>query len=448
MRVAGHIGNGTVFLLSEPETTWINVDLVESGSALASDCPGGVKKWGTTETNYYGKLNHINQLVLGKSPPDHETTVTDRYGSFSNMPFDDNSLDHLLCRQAFEHLSKTEAKRAAEEMRRVLKVGGTLRIDVPDHEESLAFFARSKATAERLDSQGKYEEALKMHNHAAFMLRHLLGSRKNDFAYHLGSWTRDRLIRFFASYGFDFWDEEDNQHFYPAISLRFCKRDTCDFPELDEQIIPWKAAYEYCGDPLGTPLTVPADWKVLEVGPGRNRLPFACAYVDIDDSNLSRIRDEFLAKPGVPWPDFANTSVEQLPKEWTGRFDHCFLSHIMEHADDPLKAAAEINRVAKSGCIVSPSPFKEGMFLAHELDHKWWVFSGADCLYFKRIPDGLYARAYRPNLSGELHRIWRYGERRIETICNEAKRHFHDTEPWLDTIFKWGPHPLKVVVLE
>jgi ubiquinone/menaquinone biosynthesis C-methylase UbiE len=57
-----------------------------------------------------------------------------RFGNASDMPFAENSFDFLVCRAAFKNFS--EPRKAIDEMRRVLKPGGTgviidLRRDVP-----------------------------------------------------------------------------------------------------------------------------------------------------------------------------------------------------------------------------------------------------------------------------------------------------------------------------
>lgn len=49
-----------------------------------------------------------------------------------DMPFDDNSVDGLVCFQALEHISKYQVLPALAEFERVLKPGGKMAIVVPD----------------------------------------------------------------------------------------------------------------------------------------------------------------------------------------------------------------------------------------------------------------------------------------------------------------------------
>lgn len=424
-----HIGTGCIYLLPDDTGEWINLDVWGSGAALAKDCPAGVEKWGTTWDDYYGKLKHIDEAYLGKDIADHETLVCDMYGSWTNIPLEDESVDLIASVQCFEHLSKTESRYALMEARRVMKTGANLRLAVPDHEQTLREYAHILHEASILPLELEAERKARLNSKAAFMLRHLLGSRKNDWAYHMGSWTKPKLIEFCKQYGFRFVCEEENFNFYPSIHLRFEKFTQCGIPELDDPIHPWKAAWEYCGE--NGALEVPEEWRCLEVGPGTAPWPRANQYCDVVERDMD---------------NFAVADVQKLPYATCG-FDFVYAAHVLEHVEDPIKAASELSRVAKSGCVVCPSPFKEGLFAFHEQDHKWSVFKSGDTLYFKRIPDGLYPALYDADVSAEMHRLWRYGDRRLEGLANKLKRWMHSAEPKLDCIHHWRDS-LKVVVLE
>lgn len=417
-----HIGSGCCYLIDG----YVNVDVWGSGAALAKDCPGGVEKWGTTSDKYYAKIKSIDGLLLGEGTYDHEAIVCDVYGTWTNLPFEDDSTDEIYSVQCFEHLSKTESRYALMEARRVMKLGANLRLDVPDHEATLAEYARVRCEAMRIEDMS---EKANLKSRAAFMLRHLLGSQKNDWAFHMGSWTKERLIAFCKSYGFQFVAEEPNIHFYPAFCLRFQKVRECDFPELDDPIHPWKAAWEYADLPKREP------WQTfIEVGPGTAPWPEAGLYCDIVD------------RPNLPPMSFAFGDVQKLP--YADKVaDFIYAAHVLEHVADPVNAASELSRVAKAGCVVCPSPFKEGLFAFHEQDHKWNVFKSGDVLYFKRIPEGLYPALYDADVSAEMHRLWRYGDRRLEGLANKLKRWMHVAEPMLDCIHHWRGE-LKVQVLE
>lgn len=190
-----HVGNCTVYLTDG----WTNIDLYGSGSRLASACPEGVAKWGTTEAEYYGRMtDQRKQLVISGECPDHELTVCDRYGSWFDLPCDNGCASEILSRQVWEHLSITEARRAMREANRVLCEGGLLRLDVPDIEATLELYRETGDL---------------------FLKRHILGSLKNDFSYHCVGWTRDGLRAFVEQYGFRFveWEDPPKKRFYPSI---------------------------------------------------------------------------------------------------------------------------------------------------------------------------------------------------------------------------------------
>lgn len=197
-----HIGCGTVYLCPD----WKNVDLPESGAKLAVDCPEGVSKWKTTDDAYYGRMDERRCLeVMANNPVDHSLAVCDAYGSWFGIPCEPKQADEILSRHVFEHLSMTEARKAMLEAHRVLKVGGVLRLDVPDIDETLELYRQTGDL---------------------FLKRHVIGSRKNEFAYHCVGWTKDGLNAFVERFGFSFveWENMDGLHFYPAFCGRWVKQ--------------------------------------------------------------------------------------------------------------------------------------------------------------------------------------------------------------------------------
>ncbi len=385
-----HCGSGLIYLTDG----FVNVDVIGSGAGLAKDHPAAVKKWGTTSDAYYARMSHVTQEQCERGlTPDYSQQVVDCYGSFMAMPFDDESVSEILSRQVFEHLSITEARMALMESRRVLVPGGILRISVPD----------IPATLEKYRETGEN-----------FFKRHLTGTQRNSFGWHCMSWSRSGLIGFLEEYGFACDGDDVNPHFYPSICLKFSK-----VPHESDREVPrsWNAAHEYCGDPLGTPLQ-PVEGEVLEIGPGSAPLPWATTYVDVDRSNLDRIEGK----------ETVLANVEQLPQEWDKRFAFCFASHILEHVEDPIKAASELSRVAKRGVVVCPSVCKDSLFVFHEADHKWMVLPS-----LKGWRDTVHSDV----VSGWIHRALRYSDHRFGPDAVDMKKFFIRAEPHLDVIHHW-----------
>ncbi len=188
-----HVGSGSIYLRG-----WTNVDLAFPNVFLASDRPDLVESLITDESDYYGR--HKNKTMETLRAPIMQEMVCDRYGSFEFLPVAPNSVDELLSRQCFEHLSLTEAHLALERIKGVMKPGGVLRLDVPDHDETL------KKLRETGDE---------------FYARHLMGPRNSERGHHMMSYTRKALASLVESHGFALQEEEPNIHIYPAFCLRF-----------------------------------------------------------------------------------------------------------------------------------------------------------------------------------------------------------------------------------
>ncbi len=193
-----HLGCGTVYLRD-----WVNVDLPSENTFLATERPDLIAKFITSEEEgYYSRHKDKTREKLRSGPLDQQS-VCDRYGSFRQLPARPNSVSEILARHVFEHMSIDEAGYALEEVRRVSEYRGLLRLDVPDHYETLKMFQET---------------------HDTFFIRHLLGPRRDDHGYHMMSYTKGRLISLVSSRGFTFIGDEPNPHFYPAFTLRFEKQ--------------------------------------------------------------------------------------------------------------------------------------------------------------------------------------------------------------------------------
>ena len=435
-----HLGCGTCYLRG-----YENVEPQDTGALLAADNKDRVEFWATTEDNYYGRVDQIREQQEHKCEalrhhllnPFRDKLVCDRHGSWERIPYPDGSAAEILSRQVFEHLSERESVQALQEARRVLKVGGILRLDVPDHDEALRQYCD-------LRTAGETEKA-------EFMLSHILGSRRNSWARHMGSWTRERLKAVVKQFGFEFVAEEPNIHFYPAFCLRWKKiehnpADHHPVHNLYEPSKRWRASFDYCGDPIGTPLVVPDNWKCLEVGPGTEPWPRANYYCDVVDRTSI-----------VPPMSFCKGDVQNLPYA-DKSMDRVLASHVLEHVEDPRKAAAELSRVARCGVVICPSPFKEALFNHHEADHKWFVLppgkSGA--LRFIPIDGSFIGKMLDPcgdgsgignDFSSVMHQFLRLPNLALREYGDIGRKWFENAEPWLDTIMRWEGN-LRVEILD
>ena len=189
-----HIGSGAVYLFD-----YINVDVPSPRTFLAEFRPDLLEKLGTTEDAYYARHSDKTISSLRIGPLDQEY-VCDRYGDFHHIPVV-GPVDEILTRHSFEHLSAREARTSLDIMHKIMRPGGILRIDVPDHEETMRLFA---STGDK------------------FYIRHLLGPRRgDDGGYHVMSYDPPGLTLLVESCGFRHIGQEPNIHLYPAFCLRF-----------------------------------------------------------------------------------------------------------------------------------------------------------------------------------------------------------------------------------
>lgn len=191
-----HIGCGTVYLKD-----WVNVDLPGPDCHLVQDRPDLVERYATTEEEgYYAR--HKKSLEDLRAGPLSQEYVCDRYGSYDFLPVRPESVKEILARHSFEHLSITEARRALVKLNQALEPNGILRLDVPNHDETLRLFADTKDP---------------------FYIRHLLGPRRGDFGHHCMSYSPEQLRKLVMEYGFRLEGQEPDIHLYPAFCLRFRK---------------------------------------------------------------------------------------------------------------------------------------------------------------------------------------------------------------------------------
>jgi len=382
-----HVGCGSVYL-----DGYINVDVRGPKTFLAHDRPDLVSALITTDDRYYGRHQDKTMEKL-RSGPLQQEMVCDEYGTFFDLPGSTWSIEELLARHVFEHLSLTEAHQALDEIDRKMKEGGILRLDVPDHEETLRQF---KKTGDE------------------FFIRHLLGPRKDERGYHLMSYTRTLLQKIVESHGFVFIEEEQNIHFYPAFCLRFQK--------------PYgRIPVEYA-IPSGT--TWKAGSRILDIGPGKYPLQIATHYLDVSQNHLNN----------APAGEKINSDIQGKTPFPDKYFDYVFCSHVLEHLDDPEAALKEISRIGKCGVIAVPSAFKEFLFLDEEEDHKWWIFPAEKTggpIRFMRKTKGWIKELYDEDVSKALCRLFRSGPNTIGPDQRLLRKWFYKKEPNLDVIVNW-----------
>jgi SAM-dependent methyltransferase len=104
---------------------------------------------------------------------------------------------------------------------------------------------------------------------------------------------------------------------------------------------PIQSVYDYL-----TNVVIPADARVLEIGPGT--APFKRADVSVD----------FVDVQGVKNFVKCDVATEPLPFK-DKEFDFVIARHVLEDMYNPFPLCAEMSRVAKAGYVETPSPMAE-----------------------------------------------------------------------------------------
>jgi len=107
---------------------------------------------------------------------------------------------------------------------------------------------------------------------------------------------------------------------------------------------------------------------IVDVGCGHTPFPYANILID---RNIYDCKERF----GLAIPSDGRRIIEadveiKLPFS-DKEIDFLYCSHTLEHCENPLRAAEEIMRVAKSGFIETPNIVYELMFGGDETLHKW-----------------------------------------------------------------------------
>lgn len=107
--------------------------------------------------------------IEGYKKAKKETKVI-RCDCSKKLPFEDGTVDHIFCSHFIEHLYQDNAKEVLRDFYRLLKVGGTAHIIVPDIHLLASDYISGKMTADEFVSQ----TILARENHPSFILKTLI----------------------------------------------------------------------------------------------------------------------------------------------------------------------------------------------------------------------------------------------------------------------------------
>jgi hypothetical protein len=186
-----HVGAGNVLLAG-----YHNTDIA---GLLADDYPEQAHKNLTGIKDYYAHLEGtISKL------PTRRGTYVDELCSMDKLNYGLKSVDKIVAVQCFEHLTPKRAIDCIVHWWGILKFGGIALVTVPD---MMGIF-----------------EMLKYSPTREFAIRHLTGSGRDNYNWHMAWYTQETLTELFTSIGFQV-EPIENPHVYPAICIRCHKHE-------------------------------------------------------------------------------------------------------------------------------------------------------------------------------------------------------------------------------
>jgi SAM-dependent methyltransferase len=184
---------------------------------------------------------------------------------------------------------------------------------------------------------------------------------------------------------------------------------------------------------------IPADWKCIDIGSGRNPWPRANIIMDV--------YQEF-ASHKLSHQSFEKATIAETTGFRDKEFDFSYCTHVLEHVNNPESAANEISRISKRGLVEVPHPWKDGLLNFQENDHKWICLPGTGefHMYFHKINAEQWDKLNDPDVKGA---VWRTYISNTDSNGDRAilRNYFERIEKDLNIIVKWE-NEFKVKVIE
>lgn len=181
-----HLGCGTIFLEG-----YINVDA--SPHYIMPNVPKDILEQNSTTVDNYYKHNFCKGSGI---------CVVDVEACINNLPFKNCEINEIILLHVLEHIPHYNLTEVLSEINRVLKIGGTFRVGVPDVKETAKLLCEAK-TPEEED----------------WCIRLLYGTQRNKWSHHCCGYTERTLKETLEKYGFGSFISLPNINFYPAIHI-------------------------------------------------------------------------------------------------------------------------------------------------------------------------------------------------------------------------------------
>lgn len=115
-----------------------------------------------------------------------------------NLPFENNSVDEILCEAFMEHLSFEEEKNFFKETKRVLKTGGKLTFTVPDFDEMAKLWLNAEDNFLDFYQVGTTEHWFgnynrNLENKWGYLTAHIYGNQNGQGQFHKNAYTVKKI---------------------------------------------------------------------------------------------------------------------------------------------------------------------------------------------------------------------------------------------------------------
>lgn len=179
-----HLCCGDIYL-----TDYVNIDVEGELAAEAS-----------IEFPYRDLSNYYSNRLVGHK---HPTYVDQKFDiTCFPWPIEDELADEVVMIQAIEHFDQPTAQKIIDEILRILKPGGVLKIDFPDLVAGVAKYAEN-------DDQD-------------FLMRFIYCNHKNQYSVHHWGYTRTTFPRLLG-FGWTYEFKDIVRHHYPVIGCEATK---------------------------------------------------------------------------------------------------------------------------------------------------------------------------------------------------------------------------------
>lgn len=129
--------------------------------------------------NYFDGYVNID---YPQSEHNHITPKCDMYADIKELSFDCGSIDEIRLHHVFEHFDRVTAIAMLIRWHQWLRIGGFVRIEVPDLLE-----------CSRMIVAGMFTD---------HVIRHMVGDQTAEWGYHVEQWTVNRLVGYLYKLGY------------------------------------------------------------------------------------------------------------------------------------------------------------------------------------------------------------------------------------------------------